>query len=96
MLMVTSSVGMLHGVHAHTTHLGPGVPLHLVLVVGSTGLQQGLVYPASARHDACQQRERRAVSVKAMYVVGSLTYITILFQTKANFPRTQDSQSRTS
>jgi hypothetical protein len=46
-LVVTSSVGMLNRVHGHTTHLGPAVPLHTVLVVGVTSLQHGLLSPAS-------------------------------------------------
>ena len=29
MLMVTTTVGMLHGVHSHTSHSGPAVPLDL-------------------------------------------------------------------
>jgi hypothetical protein len=44
-LVVTSSMGMLHGVHGHTTHLRPAVPLHTVLVVGVTSLQHGLLSP---------------------------------------------------
>jgi hypothetical protein len=50
MLVVTTSVGMLHGVHRHTPHLRPAVPLHLVLVVRVSGLQHRLLRPASARH----------------------------------------------
>merc|ERR1739842_218414 len=42
-LMVPSSVGMLHGVHGNTTNLGPAVPLDFVFVVGSTSLQDRLV-----------------------------------------------------
>merc|ERR1712105_489108 len=51
MLMVTTTVGMLHRVHSHTTHLGPAVPLSLVLVVGATSLQHRLVDPSSAGYD---------------------------------------------
>merc|ERR1739840_44487 len=39
--MVTTTVGMLHGVHGNTTNLGPAVPL--VFVVSTTSLQDGLV-----------------------------------------------------
>ena len=46
-LVVTSSVGMLHRVHGHTTDLRPAVPLHAVLVVRVTSLQHGLLSPAS-------------------------------------------------
>ena len=52
MLMVTTTVGMLDGVHGHTTDLGPAVPLGLELVVGATGLQHGLVDTAAAGDDA--------------------------------------------
>lgn len=51
-LMVTTTVGMLHRVHGHTTHLRPAVALHLVLVVGTTGLQDGLVDTTAAGNDA--------------------------------------------
>merc|ERR1719205_234 len=52
MLMVTTTVGMLDGVHGHTTDLGPAVPLDLVLVVGAAGLQDGLVDTAATGHDS--------------------------------------------
>lgn len=52
MLMVTTTVGMLHRVHGNTTHLRPAVALHLVLVVGTTGLQDGLVDTTTAGNDA--------------------------------------------
>lgn len=42
-LMVTTTVGMVDGVHSHTSGLGPRVSLDLVLVEGSAGLEQGLV-----------------------------------------------------
>lgn len=51
-LMVTTTVGVLHRVHGHTTHLGPLVPLHLVLVVSNTSLQDGLVHAAAAGNKA--------------------------------------------
>lgn len=49
-LMVTTTVGMLHRVHSHTTHLGPAVALHPVLVVGATRLQHGFLSAAAAGH----------------------------------------------
>lgn len=52
MLMVTTTVGMLHRVHGNTTHLRPAVALHLVLVVGTTGLQDGLVDTTTASYNA--------------------------------------------
>eukprot|EP00968_Pinguiococcus_pyrenoidosus_P012001 scaffold1016_cov258-Pinguiococcus_pyrenoidosus.AAC.5 len=51
-LVVTTSERVLHGVHGHTTDLGPLVPLHAVLVVCAAGLEHGLVRPAAAGHDA--------------------------------------------
>lgn len=50
--MVTTTVGMLHRVHGNTTHLRPAVALHLVLVVGTTGLQDGLVNATAAGNNA--------------------------------------------
>jgi len=43
MLMITSSVGMLNGIHSNTTNLWPAVPLHFVFVVSTASLQDGLV-----------------------------------------------------
>lgn len=42
-LVVTTSVRMLNGVHGHTTNNWPAVALSLVLVVGTASLQDGLV-----------------------------------------------------
>merc|ERR1711931_394630 len=56
--MVTTTVRMLDGVHGHTTNLRPGVPLSLVLEVGSAGLQQRLVDSSSTGDDA----DHRAVA----------------------------------
>lgn len=50
-LMVSSSEGMLHRVERNTTHLGPLVPLGLVLVVGITSLHHGLVDTPTTRDD---------------------------------------------
>jgi hypothetical protein len=43
MLLVTTTVGMVDGVHSNTTDTGPSVSLGLVLPEGSTSLQEGLV-----------------------------------------------------
>jgi hypothetical protein len=43
MLMVTSTVRMLHGILGYTTNLGPVITLDGILVVGTSGLEQGLV-----------------------------------------------------
>merc|ERR1711931_278282 len=56
--MVTTTVRMLDRVHGHTTNLRPGVPLSLVLEVGSAGLQQRLVDSSSTGDDA----DHRAVA----------------------------------
>ena len=47
-LVVASSVRMVHGVHGHAAHPGPAVPLHAELVVGVAGLEQRLLRPAAA------------------------------------------------
>merc|ERR1719450_1668822 len=52
MLMVTTTVGMLDGVHGHTSDLGPAVPLDAVLVVSAAGLEHGLVAPTATSDDA--------------------------------------------
>jgi hypothetical protein len=38
MLVVTTTVGVIHGVHGNTTSLGPGVALDGELVLGATSL----------------------------------------------------------
>jgi hypothetical protein len=49
-LVVTTTVRVFHGVHRHTTHLGPGsTSLRLVLVVVRASLEHGLVAPAATR-----------------------------------------------
>lgn len=58
-LMVTTTVGMLHGVHRHTSHLRPAVTLDLVLVVRTAGLQDRLVNTATAGNDADHGAVRR-------------------------------------
>lgn len=42
-LVITTSVGMFHRVHSHTSDNGPAVALSLVLVVGTTRFQNRLV-----------------------------------------------------
>merc|ERR1712241_1403416 len=42
---------MFHGVHTDTAYLGPAVPLHLVLVVRTTGLQQRFVDTTTTGND---------------------------------------------
>merc|ERR1712025_803511 len=50
-LMVTTTVGMLDGVHSNTTNLRPGVPLSLVFEIGSSGLEQRLIDTSTASDD---------------------------------------------
>jgi hypothetical protein len=51
MLVVTTTVGVLHRVHGHTTDLGPLVALDAVLVVGTASLEDRLVGTATAGDD---------------------------------------------
>ena len=51
-LVVTTTVGVLDGVHRHTTHTWPRVTLGLVLVVCRTGLEQRLVDTTTASGNA--------------------------------------------
>jgi len=50
-LMVTTSVWMLDGVHCHTSHNWPAVTLRLVLVVRTTSLQHWLIDTSTASND---------------------------------------------
>merc|ERR1719347_1046995 len=50
MLVISTTVGMLHWIHRHTTNLGPAVPLHFEFVVGAASFQHRLVNPTAARH----------------------------------------------
>ena len=49
--MVTTTVGMLNGVHRNTSDLGPAVSLVLVLVVRTSGLQERLVETSTSGDD---------------------------------------------
>ena len=51
-LVVTTTVRVLDGVHRHTTHLRPRVALGLVLVERPARLEHGLVHTAAARDNA--------------------------------------------
>lgn len=52
MLMVTTTVRMLDGVHSDTSNSGPLAVLCLSLEVGSVGLKDGLVSPLATGTDA--------------------------------------------
>jgi len=51
-LVVTSTEGVLHRVHSHTTNLRPAVTLDSVLVVGNASLEHGLLATSTAGNDA--------------------------------------------
>jgi len=52
MLMVTTTVRMVDGVHGNTTSLGPAVTLDGELMLGTRGLQERLVRSATTSDDA--------------------------------------------
>jgi hypothetical protein len=52
MLMVSSSVRMLDGVHGNTSNVRPLVTLNAVLVVSTSGLQDGLLGSSSSGDDS--------------------------------------------
>jgi len=51
-LLVTTTVGVLDGVHGNTANLGPAVALHAVLVVGTGSLKDGLLDTATTGNEA--------------------------------------------
>ena len=51
-LMVTSTVWVINRVHGDTSDNRPAVALGLVLVVGVSGLEKGLVSPSSSGDDS--------------------------------------------
>ena len=57
---------MLNGVHGHTSHHRLAVALGLVLVVGTTGLQDGLVDTSTSSHDT-----NHGTVVGGDYLLGS-------------------------
>ena len=52
MLMITTTMGMLHWVHGNTTDTRPAVALCLVLVIGTTSLHDWLVHTTTTGDDA--------------------------------------------
>jgi len=52
MLVITTTVRMVHRVHSNTTSAGPVVTFSLVLVVCPSSLQQRLIDPPTTRDDA--------------------------------------------
>lgn len=53
MLMITTTVRMLNGIHSNTTNLRPAVTLGLVFVVRTSSLQHRLVNTSSTGHQTC-------------------------------------------
>ena len=51
-LMVTTTMRMLHGVHRHTSNLGPAVALVLVLVVRTSRLQKRFVETSTSGNNS--------------------------------------------
>jgi len=51
-LMITTTVRVINGVHGHTASLRPRVPLGPVLMEGPASLEQGLIDPATTSNDA--------------------------------------------
>lgn len=58
-LMVTTSVGMLNGVHGYTSDNWPAVTLSLVLVVGTSSLQDGLVDTSTTSNNTYRENRNR-------------------------------------
>merc|ERR1719199_1534475 len=58
-LVVTATVGVLDGVHRHTTHTRPAVTLDAVLVVRHARLEHGLLRASSTRHLSHHTTARR-------------------------------------
>jgi hypothetical protein len=52
MLMITTTVGMINGVHGNTTGLWPGVALDSVLVVRASSLEQGFIDTTTSSNDS--------------------------------------------
>jgi hypothetical protein len=77
-LLVTTTVGVIHGVHAHTSDLGPLVTLHPVLVEGTPGLQHRLVgttttgnkpdHSSALAGDGLLRAGRKADAAHALYM----------------------------
>lgn len=63
MLVVSSSVRMVHGVHSNTTSTGPVVPLGLELVECTASLEQRLVDPSTTSNDTNGSTSRTADSL---------------------------------
>lgn len=61
------STFMFTYVHGHTTDTWPAVPLGLVLVVGATSLQDGLVNTTTSGNDTCNTEGRAGQKVHRLY-----------------------------
>ena len=74
-LVVTTTVGVLYGVHCHTSHLGPFVALYAVLVVASASLEHWLVSTTSTRNNT-NLTTAPVVVEKCKLSIVRLVYIT--------------------
>ena len=52
MLMITPTMWMFHRILGHTTNFGPTIAFDGILVVGPSGLEQWLIRPTTAGHNA--------------------------------------------
>jgi len=62
-LVVTTTVWMLYGVLGHTPNLGPAVSLYGIFVVGTPGLEEGLVCTSSTGNNPNLGTNRRLDSL---------------------------------
>jgi len=52
MLLVTTTMGMVHGVHCHTSHVGPSSSLCLELVMLVTGFADRFIDSATSSNNS--------------------------------------------
>jgi hypothetical protein len=80
MLVITTTKGMLHGVHGHTTHPGPAVTLDSVLVVSTASLEERLVRTSSTGDDTnlCADSGRNSLlSTTGQTQTGSTLFVIV-------------------
>jgi len=52
MLVITSSVGMVHRIHGHTTNLGPAISFGLIFVICTSGFQHRFFNTTTTSNDS--------------------------------------------
>ena len=75
MLLVTTTMGMVDGVHSDTSNTGPSVSLGLVLPERSTSLQEGLVGSLATSDDT---NHGSAVTLDSLSDTGWESYSSLL------------------